>query len=246
MRFKQRTIEGIFIERPDRFRAYVKIAGEIVLCHVPNTGRLKEILVAGVRCLVRLEDNPLRKTQYSLIGAWKDGFLINFDSQVPNKVVEEALIKKKIKELRPYPIIEREKTYGDSRFDFRLSNNEGGIYFLEVKGVTLEFDKVVSFPDAVTKRGAKHLLELSKVKKEGYGAGVLFLVQMEEALYFRPYYERDKEFSKALKLAKESGVDIFAYTCTTRRNSLTLREALPVVVAENDKEVDKIKGELLL
>lgn len=237
MFFDKKTAVGEFIERPNRFQAYVKLNDEIVMCHVPNTGRLKEILIPSVKCLVRYEDNPQRKTQYSLIGAWKNGFLINFDSQIPNKVAEEALKNGLIPELCSYKVVEREKTYGKSRFDFKLTDDNGSVYFLEVKGVTLEMNGVLSFPDAVTQRGSKHLLELCEAKKECYGAGVLFVIQMDKAKFFRPYFERDPEFAKSLKIAKECNVDVFAYTCETKEDSLTIKEPLPVYIAENEAEL---------
>ncbi len=230
MIFDKETVKGIFLERPDRFRAYIDLDGERILAHVPNTGRLMEILIPGVPCLIRTEDNPARKTKYSLIGAWKDGKLINFDSQMPNKVAEEALINGRITKLQKYRKVEREKTYGSSRFDFKLSDDAEKCYYLEVKGVTLENDGILSFPDAKTERGTKHLKELIKAKSEGFGAGVLFVIQMEDARFFTPNSTMDPDFGKALKRAWESGVDIMAYTCKTEEDSLTIKNEIPVVL----------------
>lgn len=228
MKFEKKTVEGKFILRHKRFTAEVMIDGKKEICHVPNTGRLGEILLPEVRCLLRCEDGENRKTRYSLIGAWKGDSLINIDSQIPNAVVEEALKKGMIDKLRSYDIIEREKTFGSSRFDFRLSNGKGEVYYLEVKGVTLENNGVMSFPDAVTERGAKHLNELREAVNQGFGAGVLFLIQMEDAKYFTPNTERDPYFSECLEKAADSGVDILAYTCRTREDELTLYKDLEV------------------
>lgn len=230
MNFNKPIVTATFIRRPNRFQGYVELAGEEILVHVPNTGRLKEILLPGVTVYLRKEEGPKRKTGYSLIAALKGDKLINFDSQIPNKVVAEALNARRIPKLDQYQIVEAEKTFGASRFDFRLSDDYRGIYYLEVKGVTLEFDGVVAFPDAVTLRGSKHLRELISVKKAGHGAGVLFLVQMSEAQYFRPYWERDPDFALALKEALLAGVDVFCYTCETTPTSLTLKDPIPIMV----------------
>lgn len=230
MIFNKETKEAIFIQRPNRFQAWVELDGEKVMTHVPNTGRLKEILIPGCRCIVRSEDGPKRKTAHSLIAAWKEDQLINFDSQVPNRVVEEALLAKKIPLFESYELVEREKTFGKSRFDFKLTKTGAPIYFLEVKGVTLEKDGIVSFPDAVTERGARHLQELVLAKEAGLGAGLIFLVQLEHAKYFTPNTAMDPYFTESLRYAIENGVDILAYTCDITPGSLTLKNRIPIVV----------------
>lgn len=229
-----------FIKRPNRFQGYVDIDGIEEMVHVPNTGRCREILKEGVTVLLRSEDNPNRKTRYSLIAAYKGERLINIDSQAPNKIVEEALQNGIIEDLKMYKDIRREKTFGNSRFDFKLfisEENEDELipsleneYYLEVKGVTLEDSRETRFPDAPTERGTKHLLELIKVKKSGRGAGVLFVIQMDNVDYFRPNDEMDPEFGKALRLAKENGVDVFAYCCNVEMNEITLYKRIPVIL----------------
>lgn len=230
MLIKNRVFIAQFIRRPDRFQAYVNFEGEDLLVHVPNTGRCKEILIPGSTVLLREELNPSRKTLYDLIGAYKGNKIINIDSQIPNKVVAEALKDKKIEKLLRYNIIQREKTYGNSRFDFKLSNDRGEEYYLEVKGVTLEVDGKTMFPDAPTQRGRKHLLELIDAKKTGFGAGVIFLIQMSDIDSFTPYDDMDVAFGEALRLACKSGVDVFAYECEVGENFITLSKAVEVVL----------------
>lgn len=219
-----------FIRRPNRFQAYVKIDYEEIMVHVPNTGRCKEILIPGTTVILREESNPTRKTKYDLIGGYKNDKFINIDSQIPNKVVEEALILGNIEKLKKYNIIKREKTYGNSRFDFKLSNNLGEEYYLEIKGVTLEENRITKFPDAPTERGTKHILELIQVKKEGIGAGILFLIQMDDIKYFTPNTEMDKNFSEALVLANKEGVDIFAYECDVGEDFITLKKEVKIIL----------------
>ena len=164
-----------------------------------------------------------------MIGAYKGEKNICIDSQVPNKVVKEALENKKIDKLKDYTNILSEKTFGNSRFDFKLSKDNGEEYYLEVKGVTLEEDGKCRFPDAPTERGKKHLLELIEVKESGRGAGVLFLIQIEDVNEFSPNDETDPEFSKALRNANEKGVDIFAYSCKVTETGITLYK--PILVS---------------
>jgi sugar fermentation stimulation protein A len=217
-----------FIRRPNRFQAYVDLNDEELMVHVPNTGRNKEILVPGYTVILREENNPLRKTKYDLIAGYKGDRLINIDSQIPNKVVDEALREGKIKVLSKYTNIKRESTFGNSRFDFKLEDINKNEYYLEVKGVTYEYEGRTSFPDAPTDRGRKHVLELVEAVKCGKGAGVLFLIQMENVHYFTPYDEMDKPFGEALRYANENGVDIFAYDCLVGENYITLNNEVEV------------------
>ncbi|MBU3218350.1 DNA/RNA nuclease SfsA [Clostridium estertheticum] len=230
MIISKRVVIAEFIRRPNRFEAYVNLNGKEIIVHVPNTGRCKEILVPGSKVLLREELNPSRKTLYDLIAGYKDNKIINIDSQIPNKVVDEALKDQKIQKLVKYNIIQREKTFGNSRFDFKLSNNMGEEYYLEVKGVTLEVDGKSMFPDAPTQRGKKHLLELIEVKKIGIGAGVLFLIQMSNIENFSPYDDMDGAFGEALRFAYKSGVDIFVYECDVGENYITLSKSVEIIL----------------
>ncbi|MBS5949263.1 MAG: DNA/RNA nuclease SfsA [Clostridium sp.] len=231
MEFDKNIYEGIFIERPNRFNAKVLLNGEELTVHVPNTGRCREILKEGTKIFLREELNPTRKTKYDLIAAMKGDILINIDSQIPNKVVNEALLNRKIDTLHKYSKIKREKTYGKSRFDFKLSTeDEKENYFLEVKGVTLEDNRHCMFPDAPTERGARHILELIEAKKEGYGAGILFLVQLDNVETFSPNDERDPEFGRALRLARENGVDIMVYNCKVDKNMIEINQKIDIIL----------------
>ncbi|WP_461207746.1 DNA/RNA nuclease SfsA [Clostridium sp. DL1XJH146] len=229
MIYEGKTEIAKFINRPHRFGAYVNLRGEELYVYVPNTGRCREILIPGCNVVLERAVNPDRKTKYSLIAGYKGNKLINIDSQVPNKVVDEALKNKRIEKLLKYKTIKREKTFGKSRFDFKLSTEEEH-YFLEIKGVTLENEGICMFPDAPTERGARHLLELIDVKKEGMGAGVLFLIQLDDAKTFSPNYKMDKKFGDALRLARLNDVDVFCYDCNVCENSIQLNKEIKVVL----------------
>jgi sugar fermentation stimulation protein A len=220
-----KMVSGVFLARPNRFIAHVQIGGQVEVCHVKNTGRCRELLPTGAEVWCQESDNPARKTKYDLITVRKGERLINMDSQAPNAAVREWLLAGgfgEISELRP------ETVRGDSRFDFSFLK-DGRRCFLEVKGVTLENDGVCAFPDAPTERGSKHLRGLARAAEEGYGAYVLFVVQMEKVRYLHPNDGTDPAFGKALREAAEAGVQIMALDCKVTPGSMILNESLPVV-----------------
>ena len=210
------VIQGRFLERPNRFVARVETDQGVQVCHVKNTGRCRELLLP--RAVVYLEEspNPNRKTKYDLIAVEKGPLLINMDSQAPNQVAEEYL-PRLFPGLASY---RREVTWGSSRFDFSLET-AGETWFLEVKGVTLEEQGVVLFPDAPTQRGVKHLRELCRCQEEGYRGCVLFVVQMKGPSYFTPNRETHPEFAQALEEAAQQGVRLEAVDCLVTPSSLT-------------------------
>ena len=220
----QNMVSGVFRSRPNRFIAHVEIGGEMQVVHVKNTGRCRELLVPGCRVWCQHADNPARKTQYDLIAVEKGTRLINMDSQAPNRAAGEWLASGglgEIDNLRP------ETTHGDSRFDFSFTR-AGNPCFLEVKGVTLEADGVCAFPDAPTQRGAKHLRGLAEAARQGYGAYVLFVIQMEDVKYLHPNDRTDPAFGTALREAAQHGVQVLAVQCRVTPESMEITEFVPV------------------
>ncbi len=218
-------VKGKFISRPNRFIAHVEINGKEEICHVKNTGRCKELLIPGVNVFLQENDNPNRKTKFSLITVEKGNRLINMDSQIPNKVVNEWLENGNL--FKDITLIKPETKYGNSRFDFYVETKEKKI-FIEVKGVTLEENGVVRFPDAPTERGVKHVNELCECKKEGYEAYIIFVIQMKGAMYFEPNMKTHKEFGYALKKAKNSGVNILALDCEVTKETIVMGDYVDV------------------
>ena len=211
-----KVIWAKFIERPNRFVAKVEINGTLETVHVKNTGRCKELLLPGVDVVLSEADNPNRKTRYDLIAVEKAGLgLINIDSQAPNKVMAEWLATQGFDYIKP------EYTYGASRIDFYMER-QGQKYLLEVKGCTLERDGIGFFPDAPTERGVKHIHELIKAKKEGYWAGIAFVVQMPKVSDVRPNIETHPAFGEAMEQARAAGVQILTLGCTIKPDSLTV------------------------
>ncbi len=219
--------KGIFISRPNRFIAEVQIDGEIKICHVKNTGRCKELLQKGATVILEKNDNPNRKTEYDLICVYKGDRLINMDSQAPNKVfgewVAESGYFSELTLLRP------ETKYKNSRFDFYLESGDRKI-FVEVKGVTLEENGIVRFPDAPTERGIKHIKELEDAVENGFEGYIFFVVKMDDCQYFTPNKDTHPEFAQALKVADSKGVKILCVNCHVEENQLNIKGFVKVVL----------------
>jgi sugar fermentation stimulation protein A len=218
MKYKN-TRQGKFISRPNRFIANVKVGGETVVCHVKNTGRCRELLLPDSTVILDYPSSPNRKTPCDLIAVYKGDKLINMDSQAPNKVIGEWLASGGLS--KGITLIKPECTYKNSRFDFYIEA-DGKKIFAEVKGVTLEESGVVLFPDAPTERGVKHIGELIDAVKNGYEAYIFFVIQMRDCLYFAPNEKMHPEFAEALRLAKESGVNIRALNCAVGEDEMSI------------------------
>lgn len=216
MRYEN-IVKGRFLARPNRFVAHVEIDGREEVCHVKNTGRCRELLVRDCTVYLEKAKNPDRKTKYDLVAVEKGQRLINMDSYAPNIAAGEFLSK-----IFPNCIIKPEYTYGNSRFDFYIEDNNRKI-LLEVKGVTLEQDGIVMFPDAPTERGLKHVNELIGCTKDGYEAYLLFVIQMDKVKYFTPNYGTHPEFGEALKKASQEGVKLLAYDCAVTPDSMEIK-----------------------
>ena len=221
-----RMTPGIFLARPNRFIAHVEIDGQTEIVHVKNTGRCRELLPAGAAVWCQKSDNPSRKTKYDLITVRKGSRLINMDSQAPNAAAKEWLLAGGLGAVAD---VRAETRHGDSRFDFSFTR-EGKKCFLEVKGVTLENDGICAFPDAPTQRGAKHLRGLRECAEEGYGAYVLFVIQMSDVKYLHPNDATDPDFGAALREAAAAGVQVLAVDCAVTEDSMTIGNFVPVLL----------------
>ena len=215
-----------FIRRPNRFIAHVLMDGEEVICHVKNTGRLKELLLPGATVFLEESDNLTRKTRFDLVGVLRGDEVVNIDSQAPNQAVGEWLKSGGLFEDVSY--VKAEARYGDSRFDFYVESSSGRKAFLEVKGVTLLQDRVARFPDAPTTRGVKHIGELVKCLEDGYEAYILFLLEMKGSKWMEPNDATHPAFGKALREAAEKSVKILAYDCLVTPESLEVDKKVEV------------------
>jgi len=223
---KYENIEiGTFIERPNRFVAYVDIDGKKEKCHVKNTGRCKELLIKGSKVVLQRSDSPTRSTELDLISVYKENVLVNIDSQAPNKVVTESIIE--MSYFKDIETLRNEFTYGDSRIDI-YAESAGKKILIEVKGVTLEVDGVGLFPDAPTERGLKHIKELEHSLSDGYDPHIIFLIQMKGIEYFTPNYSMHREFALELERASNLGVKVIAWDCDVSEDAITLGKEIEV------------------
>lgn len=219
-------VPGTFLARPNRFIAHVEIGGQTEVVHVKNTGRCRELLPAGAEVWCQKSGNPTRKTKFDLITVRKGGRLINMDSQAPNLAAKEWLSAGGLGGIQD---LRAETVHGDSRFDFSFIL-DGKRCFLEVKGVTLESGGICAFPDAPTERGAKHLRGLTEAVREGFGAYVLFVIQMADVESLHPNDATDPNFGAALREAAAGGVQVIAMDCAVSADEMRIRKPVPVVL----------------
>ncbi len=230
----QNIVSGRFLARPNRFIAHVEIDGKEHVVHVKNTGRCRELLVPGAAVYLEKSDNLNRSTAYDLIAVQKGERLINMDSQIPNKVVEEWLRGSSF--LHDLVLIRPETSFGNSRFDFYVETADEKI-FIEVKGVTLEEEGIVRFPDAPSERAVKHVEELVQARQQGYRVMVIFVVQMKGVRCFTPNRDTQPEFAVALEKAVAAGVELYAFDCNVAPEEIQLAEEVMVVL-----NLENLKG----
>ena len=232
MRYRE-IVSAEFLERPNRFIAYVELMGERTKVHVKNTGRCRELLTDHARVYLEKNDSGKRATAYDLVAVDKAGRLVNMDSNAPNQVAGEWLSAGGL--YRDVSLVRPEKTFGNSRFDFYVESGAGKKAFIEVKGVTLERDGVAAFPDAPSERALKHIEELIEACRQGYEAYLLFVVQMKGIRYVEPNWDTQPAFGEALKRARNAGVRLLAYDCLVREDGLEMDKPLPVYLDSLDR-----------
>ena len=224
-----RMKEGIFRRRPNRFIAEVEVDGLTAIAHVPNTGRCAELLVPGARALLVENDNPARKTRYTLHYIENKGVLVNLYSVSANQAVCNSLEQGLIEELSGATGIRREVSYERSRIDlFCLC--DGVETYIEVKGVTLIKDGCLQFPDAPTLRGTRHVEELIRIRRSGRRAVAFFVAQHPLGEVFRANRENDPAFADRLKEAVEEGVEVLVYRASASPGEYLLEERLPYLI----------------
>ena len=223
---------GLFLSRPNRFLTVVELDGDSVEAHLPDPGRLKELLVPGCRVWVRSASSASRKTRFTLtLVEAPGGELVSLITTFPNEMVAEALDAGRINELSEWTVVAREYSWGRSRFDFVLSRGEEERMLLEVKSVTLVKERRALFPDAVTARGARHVRELTAARAEGIQAAVFFAIQRHDARSVTAARAIDPAFADALTQARSAGVHLLGYRCRVTTEEAHITEAVPVIVS---------------
>jgi sugar fermentation stimulation protein A len=221
-------VEGRFIKRLNRFAALVDVERREYLAHVPNSGRMGELLVPGFRVLLLpAPPGANRKTSFDLALVDTGNALSSADARLPNKLVAEALNQKRLPQFASYPVARAEQVFGASRLDFLLEGTEGKRY-VETKSVTLVEDGVGLFPDAPTIRGVKHLRSLMAAREQGHEAAVVFVIQRGDAEAFAPHDVADPLLGATLREAVAAGVDAWAYRCRVSEQCIILADEVPV------------------
>ena len=231
MRYEQ-IREALFLRRPNRFIAQVLLDGQEVVCHVKNTGRCRELLLPGAAVYIQHCSAPQRKTAWDLIAVRKGEKLINMDAAAPNAVFGEWLCAGGLGAVPE--LVRPEQVHGDSRFDFYFET-QGTRCFAEVKGVTLEEDGILRFPDAPTERGVKHLRGLIDCVREGFEAWAVFVIQMRGAERFEPNWSTHPSFGQALLEAREAGVRLLALDCDVTPESLKIAGEVQILLEKPEQ-----------
>ena len=227
MKFKELLSQGTLINRYKRFFVDIKYKNKIITAHCPNTGSMLGLLNVDNKVWFSKSNNPKRKLKYTLEIIEVDNKKIGINTLLTNKIVLDALQNKKIKKLTKFTSIKTEVKFSDNtRFDFLLSNNKEKC-FLEVKNVTLfRKNNIAEFPDAITSRGTKHLIELIKAKKKGYQSYILYLIQRSGCDSFKIAKDIDKKYEITFNKALMSGVKILCYDCKLNNEEIKLNKLI--------------------
>jgi sugar fermentation stimulation protein A len=240
MRFPFTTEPATFVERPNRYVVVAELgSGEVVRAHCPDPGRLKELLLPGVRVHVSSAPREGRRTTHELrfVEHPETGVLISLDSRLPNALFREALEARSLEPFAHWTCYAREAAspLADgpvrSRVDFVLTDEAGTRTWVEVKSATLVVGRCAYFPDAVTERGRRHVLEMIELTRMGDRCAVCFLVQRPDAHMLRPQWDRDPAFAHALHDAEQAGVELVAYSADVALDEAAIRDRIPVVTA---------------
>ncbi len=226
-------IPAVFMERPNRFLIRCQIDNKIIDAHLPDPGRLQELLLPGASLFVEYTPDSSRKTQYTVHLVKKGNVLVSINTSLPNKLVHMSFANNRLPGFEKYTLVRSEVPVDRHRFDFELCSPEGKQVFVEVKSVTLvENDGTARFPDAVTSRGKSHAKLLAELSKTGIETWIIFVVQRHDAICFTPHWERDPEFSQALLTASVSGVNLKVVSCAITQESMTIGTPLPIYLED--------------
>ena len=227
MKFKERLLQGILIKRYKRFFVDIKYQDKTITAHCPNSGSMMGLLKLGNSVWFTQSNDPKRKLKYTLQMIGINKKLVGINTHLTNKIVLEALEKKKIKSLSSFFNIKSEVKFSDNtRFDFLISNDKEKC-FLEVKNVTLvRENNIAEFPDAITSRGTKHLRELINAKKKGYKSCILYLIQREDCKSLKIAKDIDEEYKNTFDTALKKGVKILCYDCKLNNEEIRINNQI--------------------
>ena len=233
MDFENELIPGVLIKRYKRFFVDIKLNNKIVTAHCPNPGSMLKLLAKGNPVWITKSKNLSRKLKYTLQIIEVNNIKHCVNTHISNKIIQEALNKKLINELKLFRIIKSEKKFGiNTRFDFYLSNNKDNA-FLEVKSVSLSRKKHhAEFPDAVTERGKKHLKNLILANKQGFKSYLVFLIQIEKCKSFSIASDIDPLYFQTFKEAIKNNVEVLCYDCKFSKEGIEINKKINILLNE--------------
>ena len=229
MKFGEKIVEGMFLERPNRYLARVEIDGKETLAHVPDPGRLPGLLLENRKIMLIYQPSEKRKTDYTLVLVKHGSTWVSVFPAFANSLVSNALIEETLPFLNGYSSFKSEVKAGNSRFDFHLTFSKKEAY-VEVKSVSLVEDGIGKFPDAPTKRGIKHVQELIEFSEKGYRAAVLFISQRQDTQSITCNDTIDPVFGKWLRKAKNKGVELYGMNCKVTPTTISLNKVIEVIL----------------
>ena len=218
-------VRAQFLRRDNRFRVSVNLEGQSVAAHLPNSGRLRELLTPGRPVWIAPAHKPGRRTSFDLQLVELETTLVSVDARLPNHLFAEAIRTGRLSDF-DFPNIQPEVRYRHSRLDFRLSGPHGECW-VEVKSVTLVRDQVAMFPDAPTQRGSRHLEDLNQLRQQGHRAALVFVIQRADALAFTLNRDADPTFAHTLDLAVAAGVEVRAVACQVSTRAIEIEAEIP-------------------
>lgn len=226
MTFETNAQTGLCLKRYKRFFADVEHKGQTITIHVPNTGSLKGVLQAPQKCLFTLNNDPKKKLAGTLQALEADGTWVGVNTQNPNRLLREAWDHRFFGHWQNFDRFESEVAISkETRLDGRLTDTKNNITrWVEVKNVTMSKDQVAMFPDSVTERGRKHLLEMTELIKNGDEAEMVYIVQRNDCVSFAPNKDLDPKYAEALKKAVDHGLLISIWSCEVNEEGVSLLE----------------------
>jgi len=222
-------IPGTLVKRYKRFMADVKLAdGEVVTAHCPNSGSMRECCEPGRPVHLSFHDNPKRKLKYTWELIEMPTSIVGINTLIPNRLVAESIKAGLVSDLNGYDNIAREiKTSDNTRLDILLSSEDGKRCYVEIKNCTLVKGGVACFPDAVTSRGLKHLLELSALVSKGFRCVIFYVIQRMDAKVFQPADHIDPAYGRELRQVLKQGVEILVYDTRIDLKTIRLNRKIP-------------------
>ena len=222
-------IPGILVKRYKRFMADVELAdGKVVTAHCPNSGSMRECCEPGRSVHLSSHDNPKRKLKYTWELIEMPTSIVGINTLIPNRLVAESIEAGLVSDLNGYDNIAREvKPSDNTRLDILLSSQNGHRCYIEIKNCTLVKEGVACFPDAVTSRGLKHLVELSSLVSKGFRCVIFYVIQRMDAEIFQPADHIDPAYGRELRQALKYGVEIIVYDTRIDLKTIRLNQKIP-------------------